>query len=173
MSNVISFADRKTQCEETSRAAIEKSTREIVNTVWPTLVAAGLDKSLTVTARNLRFREQRQAIWQKAETLTRYWRLKLDFDRAEHAAGLSGLSDEDWRRVDWDNVQRWRRAIAAQLVTPAARSAAVTWKRRMLDRPHDLTFTKPELVRQSIEQDEAWLAAHPFRQKRDQESAAG
>jgi hypothetical protein len=48
----------------------------------PELQRLAIDPTATETAKNGKLREQRYQIWRMAEAATRYWRIRLDFERA-------------------------------------------------------------------------------------------
>jgi hypothetical protein len=61
-------------------------------------------------------------------------------------------------------VEKWREAVAKQLLTPAPDLGAITWKRAKLKSgDFDHLPVKEPRVEQAIADDEAFLAAHPTR----------
>jgi hypothetical protein len=65
-------------------------------------------------------------------------------------------------------VEKWREAVAKQLLTPGPDSAAVAWKRAQLaGRGFSHLPTKAERIERVIGDDVAFLAAHPVRHRRN------
>jgi hypothetical protein len=116
-----------------------------------------------------------------ADAATRYWRVRLEFEEAvlwaqrmEVPEGDSHPAvDPDYR---WPMLDRYRKALVEQLLTPAWDVASVTWKRAVLARNDYVIgrYVKAERVEKAIAEDLAFLAAHPTRRsiratkKRDQ-----
>jgi hypothetical protein len=124
---------------------------------------------LSATVENGRLRQERRDVWRAAEAARRYCRARLDLhnaikyaQRTETPEGRSHAPvNEDER---WSLVEKWRAALARQLLTPAWDVASVKWKQRVLaggDIRH--TATNPFEVERAIGADLAWLAAHPTR----------
>ena len=139
-------------------------------------VSAG---SLSATAKNGRIRTERRDVWRMAEAATRYWRLRIDFQSAVQYAqrmgtpeGLSHPADpEDRDRMSM--VQKFRAALAKQLLTPAWDTASVKWKQMALARgQHQYTGVKTERIERAIADDLAFLAAHPVRRGTNSETLA-
>ena len=64
----------------------------------------------------------------------------------------------------WTLVVNWRQAIAQQLLTPASDTAAVAWKKATLaGSQHEYNDIKTERLERPIDDDVAFLAAHPTR----------
>jgi hypothetical protein len=128
----------------------------------------------SATARNHRMRLQRRDVWGAANAATRFWAAKREFDDVCVAAWRHGVEesfayDADENRMS--NVQKWREALVAQLLTPAPDVAAVAWKRRAFaSRQIRYTDARPERIERAIADDVAWLAAHPVRQSKRRES---
>ena len=62
-------------------------------------------------------------------------------------------------------VELWRKALVKQLLTPAPDTASVKWKQTVLaGRSLRHTDVKPERLKHIIDEDLAFLAAHPVRQ---------
>lgn len=130
---------------------------------------------LTETARNQRLREERQKVWDRAETATRYWRAKIEYDyicplAAKHSIiptpALHAVDDQGF------NVRNWREAQVAQLLTPAPTMAAITWKRQAFASGEywHIGADAAELER-AIDLDAAWLAAHPTKRTNSEQVA--
>jgi hypothetical protein len=123
----------------------------------------------TETAKNGKLREQRYKTWRMAEAATRYWRIRLDFDRAVSDAQRMEIPEGRNHPVD-DSKDRqllkcWREARVRQLLTPASHAAHVAWKQAALaGGQHQYTDVKPERIERAIADDLAFLAAHPVRQ---------
>jgi hypothetical protein len=124
---------------------------------------------LTETCKNARSREGRKGPWDVADVTRHYWRGRLDWESALSLAQSRGIAEgnlhpEGPEGERWMILDRWRHAIAAQLLTPAPTVAAVTWKRSQLrDRQWRYTNVTDEMVMRAIREDVAWLAAHPTR----------
>ncbi len=134
------------------------------------------DLPLTETASNGRLRNKRRAIWWAAEAATRYWSLRLDFERAVGTAQRYEIPEGSNHPVvdnakDRQLVQCFREAVVRQLLTPAWDVASIKWKQTTFARnQHRYVDVKPERIKRAIADDEAWLAAHPVRRK-DSEAA--
>lgn len=136
-------------------------------------------ETLTETARNQRLRAQREEAWRKAEVETRYWKAKIEYDEAQFIAARHGIipalggdhdNNQDRRTL---NVQKWRKAQLLQMLTPAPTVEALTWKRQAFaSRQYEHIGMDPERIQrgveQSIEEDAAWLKAHPTRRPRNE-----
>jgi hypothetical protein len=130
----------------------------------------------TETAKNSRIRIKRRDAWWLACRATEYWHARLkwghELDFAQrNGIGDSGsfppVSDSPFRAVDM-----WREAVAKQLLTPAPDLGAITWKRAKLkssDFPH--LPVKKERVERAIDDDVAFLAAHPTRRSNSEAMA--
>jgi hypothetical protein len=110
-------------------------------------------------------------VWRTAEAATRYWRVRLDFESAVDAAQRSDVPEGRFRpavnRDDWSPiVDRYRKALVEQLLTPAWDVASVTWKRAVLAHNDYVIgpYVKAERVEKAIADDLTFLAAHPVRQ---------
>ena len=106
-----------------------------------------------------------------AETATRYWRLRLDFQSAVSWAQRMEIPEGHFHPSDPEEsdripmVGKWRAAIAKQLLTPAWNVASVKWKQSALaGGQHEYTGVKTERIEHAIADDLAFLAAHPARQ---------
>ena len=128
------------------------------------------DETLSTTAKNGRQRERRKEIWRMAEAATRYWRVRLDFDDAVGFAQRMEIPEGSYHPVVESNdryatVELWRKALVKQLLTPAPDTASVKWKQTVLaGRSLRHTDVKPERLKHIIDEDLAFLAAHPVRQ---------
>jgi hypothetical protein len=128
-----------------------------------------LPPTATETAKNSRIRDERRHAWWEAERVTDYWRARLDWCVALIIAQKYGLADsasfpsaENENRIGL--VDKWREAIGKKLLTPAPDLAAITWKRAKLQsRDFPQVPVKKEWVERAIEDDVAFLAAHPTR----------
>ncbi|WP_445215689.1 hypothetical protein ACKWRH_24980 [Bradyrhizobium sp. Pa8] len=134
----------------------------------------------TETARNARLRDQRRVAWNAAEARTRYWSARMKLHSAIESAGRWGAfpkgmveEEHDHDPDGWMSLVRcFRSAIAKQLLTPAWRTADVTWKRKALAaREHRYTDLSDEQVETAIQQDVEFLTAHPMRRKSGERSA--
>jgi hypothetical protein len=72
------------------------------------------------------------------------------------------VNDEDRYAL----VEKWRAAFVKQLLTPASDAASVAWKQNALTRgKYQYTGLKPERLERAIDDDVAFLAAHPTRRR--------
>jgi hypothetical protein len=123
--------------------------------------------SLTETCRNKRMREQRKGPWHTARVTTQYWRVRIDWCDALSAAQYAGIKEAADDKGDHRNdrnlsVQKWRDAVAAQMLTPAPDMGAITWKRGQLsDRQWRWTSVTDKQVERAIADDVTWLEQHP------------
>jgi hypothetical protein len=111
--------------------------------------------------------ERREAWWQAAAA-TDYWKARMRFENAVGSVQRNGLHEGRLHpavdRDDWmPMVDQYRKALAKQLLTPAWDVASVTWKRTVRDRNDYVIgrYVKAERVQQAIDEDMAFLAAHP------------
>jgi len=127
------------------------------------------DGTLTTTAKNARLRAARWEVWRRADAITNYWHVLLEFNSAVSRAKKHGLK-EARAHVDISDETRWpildsyRDALGKQLLTPAPDVASVNWKRQRLRKPY--IGVKKELVEKAIADDIAFLDAHPARNSR-------
>jgi hypothetical protein len=123
------------------------------------------DTPSTETARNGKLRNKRRDIWWSAEAATRYWRVRLEFDRAVQAAQRLELPEGSNHPVvdrskDRQLVQCWREALVKQLLTPAWDVASIKWKQMALARgQHRYVDVNPERIERAIADDLEFLAA--------------
>lgn len=112
-------------------------------------------------------REQRKGPWHKARVTTQYWRERIDWCDALSATQYAAIKEAAGDKGDNHNdrnllVQKWRDAVAAQLLTPAPDMGAITWKRGQLsDRQWRWTSATDKQVERAIADDVAWLEQHP------------
>jgi len=125
---------------------------------------------LIETGKNHRIRLKRRDVWWHAGRVADYWRARLDWQGALECAQSHGIADSASfpppreKETRFDLVDKWREAIARQMLTPAPDQAAVAWKRAKLqssDFKH--LRVKTERAEQAIANDVAFLAAHPTR----------
>ena len=127
-----------------------------------------LPPSATETAKNSRLRLARRDVWWHAGQVADYWQARMVWHHALSSAQSHGIADS--RQIALENksrfafVDKWREAIAKQLLTPAPDLAAITWKRAKLT-SSDFPYVpvKKERVEQAIDDDVAFLATHPTR----------
>lgn len=120
----------------------------------------------TETARNSRMRMIRRDAWRDAERITRFWRTKMEFDRAcEMIEG--GPIDVSHYRANGsrdESLRQWREAIVRQLLTPSPDAGCMAWKlRTYAGGEHIYANIDPKRIEQAIAQDSEWLDAHPTR----------
>src|SRR5882757_6634586 len=135
-------------------------------------------ESLSITAQNGRLRDRRHEAWRAAEAATRYWRLRIDFQSAVSWAQRMGTPEGRFHPSDPEErdrismVQSWRAALVKQLLTPAWDGASVKWKQAALARgDHRYTDVKSDRIERAIDDDVAFLAAHPVRQRHNSSEA--
>lgn len=131
-----------------------------------------LTPAATETGKNHRLRISRREVWWKAERVTRYWRARLDWHGALDLAQSRGVGDSaTFPPTNPDDRGKlcdvWREALAKQLLTPAPDLAAITWKRAQLaGRGFKCVPVSRERAQRAIDDDVAFLAAHPVRQSK-------
>jgi hypothetical protein len=123
----------------------------------------------TETAKNFRIRIARRDAWRRARLVSEYWRARLDWLAALSISQQYGIADSaSFPSAENENrfgpVDRWREAVAKQLLTPAPDLGAVTWKRAKL-KSSDFSHLpiKAARVERAIADDVAFLDAHPTR----------
>jgi hypothetical protein len=131
----------------------------------------------TETAKNARIRTERRDAWWLAERVADYWRARLDWCSALGTAQQYGIADSaSFPSAKNENryglVDKWREAVAKQLLTPAPTLADGAWKcakiksREFKQLP--ITLARAE---QAIADDSAFLAAHPTRRSNSEAMA--
>jgi hypothetical protein len=130
----------------------------------------------TETAKNSRIRLARRDAWWLAGRETDYWRARMDWVDALEIAQKWGVGDSDEYDPPTESrmtlVQRWREAVVKQLLTPAPDMGAVVWKRaQMAGRGFSHLPTSAERVARMIEDDDAFLKAHPARRSNSEAMA--
>jgi hypothetical protein len=152
------------------QALAERLAEEIIEATRPERTPA--PPPTTATAENGRLRGERREVWRMAEAATRYWRLRLEFEEAVSWAQRIEIPEGSFHRaVDPDfrrpMVEKYRAALARQLLTPAWDVASVKWKQTALAAGrHEHTSAKPERIERAIADDLVFLAAHPVRQSK-------
>jgi hypothetical protein len=132
----------------------------------------------TETAKNARIRIARRDVWWRADRTTEYWRARMDWQHALEIAEMWGIADSDSfpsPRSDISRlalVDKWREAVAKQLLTPASDLAAITWKRaKLAGGGFSHLPVRRERVERAIADDVAFLAAHPARRSNSEAMA--
>jgi len=152
------------------------ATQEIGAPTLPAIVA-GIDRDnrapagLSITGANAQLRKARKQAWRRADAARQYWKDRLALEHAinqvQHLGVEEGRLHPPFDPKDrWIVLDRYREAIAKQLLTPAPDTMSVKWKQAALAqegrRLHDsVTAAQIERV---IAKDTAFLAAHPIRQ---------
>ena len=128
-----------------------------------------LPEPLTETCKNQRLRDQRKAAWNRARHTTDYWHASLKWSHALSCAQSNGIQEAlEYDKVDYSDshalVDKWREALAKQILTNAPDQLAVLWKKAQL-RSGDTQRAglKPEHVELVIARDLEFLDAHPTR----------
>jgi hypothetical protein len=163
---IIQFSTARVSAKRVDK--IEASTRAIAaEPIWRR--ERSLPEPLTETCKNQRLRDGRRDAWRCAEAATRYWRARLDFERAVESVQRLELPEGRCHPIvnsasDLPMVTRFREALVTQLLTPAPDVGAVNWKRaQMRAGNHRYTDAKPERLQRAIDADVEWLEAHPTR----------
>jgi hypothetical protein len=129
---------------------------------------------LTTTCLNQRLRLGRREKWWAARRLTHFRQALMEWVSAlqcaqrndVQGANLYPSAEDEWHRCDF--VSQWRAALVQQMLTPAPTVEAVNWKRAQLKAENWSYFdVKPEKLQRAIDDDIAWLAAHPTRAKKE------
>jgi hypothetical protein len=132
----------------------------------PRVAAEAPGLTLTTTAKNARLRAARREAWQKADAATDFWYAYLRFTDQVSRARAAGVKEahqhaEESPEARFEILDRYREALGRQLLTPAPTLEKVNWKRSLLNKTH--IGTKKEFVEKAIEDDIAFLNAHPTR----------
>jgi hypothetical protein len=121
----------------------------------------------TETAKNARIRTERRDAWWLAERVADYWHARFKWQDELEIAQRNGIGDSaSFPPAENENrfgrVDKWREAVAKQLLTPAPTLAAVAWKRARIksDEFNRLPITLAR-AEHAIADDLAFLAAHP------------
>lgn len=131
----------------------------------------------TETGKNAKLRLQRREAWWQSERRVEYWKACMKMHSAIRSAQLAGLPEGDnhQRAEDWHwhpIIDSYRKAIAELLLTPASTLLNVAWKQKALAaEEHKYTDLSSERVEAAIARDLKFLAAHPTRRKRKEQSA--
>jgi hypothetical protein len=173
-SNVIQFASRQ---RAKAPHGVIRDRADSLEELEPAIKAsarcdlAEAGKPQSPVGHNERLRARRGEAWRKAEIATRYWRMMMDFYLAVSLAQDHGLPEalalhQPIKVGDRDfAVTKFREALVAQLLTPAARVADVNWKRAEFGRREwQFTAVKAQRIEKAIADDVAFLQAHPARQ---------
>jgi hypothetical protein len=94
-----------------------------------------------------------------APALTRTIRSLIKWPTLKRAYQRCRIADDDRSPL----VEKWRAAIAKQLLTPAPDAASIKWKQMAMARDRYIGV-KPERVERALADDLVFLAAHPVRQ---------
>jgi hypothetical protein len=129
------------------------------------------------TCKNQRLRGCRRDVWREADAVMDYWHVSMKMDgaisRVQHHGAPEGELHPTRIPTDyWTLVEKYRKAWARLMLTPAPDMQSVTWKRAQLKAgSHKHTDLKTERIERAIADDVEFLRAHPTRQsrKRDQE----
>jgi hypothetical protein len=131
-----------------------------------------LPEPQTETCKNSRLRQQRRHDWWVASARREYWRAAKRMEDAISWAQRCELPEGDGHPVQppgrcWDVIAKYRAAIIAQLLTPAATMADVAWKRATFKAgDHKYAGVNPLRIERAIADDVEFLKAHPTRQSR-------
>jgi len=135
-------------------------------------VKPALPPTATETAKNSRIRIARRDDWWHAGRVADYWRARLDWCSAlgfaqRHEIADSGSFPSAEEESRYGLVEKWREAVARQLLTPAPTVADVAWKRaKIKSREFKQLPITLERAEQAVADDVAFLAAHPTRTKK-------
>lgn len=121
------------------------------------------DECLVDIQYNNMVRRERWEPWWEADRKRRYFeamRDLADFYRLH----IRPYQDMNLKISCLDNyLKEWRKALAEQLLTPAACTADLAWKKRELGKLNQWVPVSSEDVEAAIAADEAFFAAHPTR----------
>jgi hypothetical protein len=134
----------------------------------------------SATAENSDIRYERREVWRRADAAVGYWTARLKFERAVGDAQRLGLSEGRSHAIvaDGDDqllVNKYRAALAKQLLTPAWDANSVKWKQAKLASERASSYysltVNPERIERAIADDLAFLAAHPPRRSNSEARA--
>jgi uncharacterized protein YbdZ (MbtH family) len=131
------------------------------------------------TAENFRLRQDRYAVWRQADAVMAYWRAAMKMGVAISCMQNFGAVVDDVHPFVTDEtrgmlVAKWRLAWAKLMLTPAANSNHVRWKRmQIIAENYYYTGLSPERCEHAISADEEWLNAHPLRKGGRKSSNSG
>jgi hypothetical protein len=127
----------------------------------------------TETAKNARIRTERRDAWWLAERAADYWHARWKWHDELETAQRYGIGDSESfpppaPASPLEAVDKWREAVAKQLLTPAPTLADVAWKRAKIksDEFNQLPISLAR-AEKAIADDLALLAAHPTRRAAD------
>jgi hypothetical protein len=162
----------------TTRAVSDKQTPAEVTATGDRVLTPGqrrregrpeLPPPATETAKNSRIRRARGDAWEAARRISEYWLARMKWQIALEIAQQYGIADSNsFPSAENDRhfclADKWREAVAKQMLTPAPDLGAVTWKRAKL-KSDDFPYLpiKKEQVERAIADDVAFLEAHPTR----------
>jgi hypothetical protein len=133
------------------------------------------NEDVSDTCQNQRLRSNRRDVWREADAVMEYWHVSMKMDSAISRVQNFGTPEGDLHPTRnpkdyWTLVEKWRKAWARLMLTPAPDMLSVRWKRAQLKaRNHKHTDLKTERIEQAIADDVEFLKAHPTRRRRDQE----
>jgi hypothetical protein len=170
-SNVVEFptASRRAHSQKPQRSKNERTVE----------VAVAPSVPVSVTGRNHRLRQHRYDVWRMIDTQKDYWEGRMDFNDVLWRAQRDGLPDAlRYPAVEhedrWPLLEKYREALAKQLLTPAPTVALVNWKQAALaSGKHIHTSVSSPRLERAIADDLAWLDAHPVRQSRRRSDRGG
>ena len=131
----------------------------------------------TETSKNAKLRLQRREAWWKAERKVEYWKACMKMHHVISSVQRAGLPEGDNHQKaehwHWHPIAaNYRKAIADLFLTPAHRLSDITWKQKALAaEEHKYTDLSRERIEAAIARDIDFLAAHPTRRKREEQSA--
>lgn len=130
-------------------------------------LAGGVSADISL---NEKLREFRKVAWRRAGAKVRFLRASLDMNDAANGAREYRLAiscdtlvlDEVER---FNLVERWRRAVLEQLLTPAPTAGDLDWKRRRAAAlgEYDWVGATPKQVEKALADDETFLRSFPAR----------
>jgi hypothetical protein len=127
------------------------------------------EPEISATCKNQRIRNARKKAWNHARSTTEYWWATMDWCSALSYAQSNGIPEAlALNNVDFGDryplVEKWRAALATQMLTNAPDLGAVNWKRVQLKSGEARRAgMKPEHVELVIARDIEFLTAHPTR----------
>jgi hypothetical protein len=171
---VISFADRQKAVRRISIRGgnpLLEGPAETYAVEIETTPRVRAPDGISETLKNKNLRDERKPQWRKAEAARGYWHARLEMEAAigwaQNVGAPEGDDHPDHNPDErWTLLAHWRLAVAAQLMTPAADTRAIAWKKTALEAGQwkwtDLTKEK---IERAIADDEAFLNSHPTRTK--------
>jgi hypothetical protein len=123
----------------------------------------------TITAENFRLRKERYDGWRQSDAVMGYWLAAMKMHTAISCMQNFGAPEvERYPFIEPEShgelVNKYRVAWCELMLTPAANSCHVRWKRmQLIAKNYEYTGLSADRIEQAIAADEEWLKAHPVR----------